>query len=186
MNDRMDDAIDRAVREMLHVEPPPDQRAKVIARLRADGSRLPAPGFQLPAFGWGFAAAVVILLAVFVAGRSEPVIAPQASAVVRGTDRRLPLEAGPARVPEAATRDQTRTAARSTPSQSRPSHGTVMAATIADEQVNSAAIAPLKTMNPIDVAPITQGSIAPADIALRPLTTITEMQISPLTPPERR
>jgi hypothetical protein len=52
MSADFDEAIDRAVREMLDVEPPADLRARVIAQLPASGSRLPAFGFRLPASGF--------------------------------------------------------------------------------------------------------------------------------------
>jgi len=48
------------------------------------------------------------------------------------------------------------------------------------------AIEPLNTINPIEVAPIAPRSITPDPIGVRPLDPITEMQIAPLNPPDRR
>jgi hypothetical protein len=52
MSADLDKAIDRAVHEMLDVEPRADLRARVLAQLPAAGSRLPASGFRLPTFGF--------------------------------------------------------------------------------------------------------------------------------------
>src|SRR5437763_12097432 len=90
MSADLDKAIDRAVREMLDVEPRADLRARVLAQLTASG-------FRLPAFGWvlaPIAAAAVIVLAVMLAPRSESL--PQAPVVAHATDRRLPADAAPA------------------------------------------------------------------------------------------
>lgn len=48
------------------------------------------------------------------------------------------------------------------------------------------AIAPLKTITPIEVAPVSDHVIAPAEIAVRPLTAMTDVVVAPLTPLERR
>lgn len=70
-------AIDHAVREMLDVEPPAGLRRRVIERLPASGSRLPAvpaSRFRLPASGWTLGAATaaaLVVVAVFLM-RSMP------------------------------------------------------------------------------------------------------------------
>ncbi len=232
MSADFDEAIDRAVREMLDVEPPADLRARVIAQLPASGSRLPAFGFRLPASGfrlpasgslaarvasgfsrngwgrvasgfsrngWGrvasgfsrnrliLAAAAAILIAVFVARRSEPV-AP-APIVAHGVDRHLPggvveAPAAPSIVPAPAAPPLAAAARapRSTPAE----RGIIAAASIDSDASADVAIDPLTSIAPIAVAPIAQDSIAPAQIAVRPLNTITDVQIAPLTPPDRR
>src|SRR5690242_6030977 len=87
---KVDLAIDRAVREMLDVEPRADLRARVIAQLPASGSRRPALGFRLSASGWalGSIAAAALILAMFVSRRNEPVV-PQPRVIARA-DTRLP------------------------------------------------------------------------------------------------
>lgn len=84
MSADFDKAIDRAVREMLDVEPPAGLRRRVLTRLPAAGSRLPASGWVLGAV----AAAALVILAIFLArstprqpettttGRQQPVTAP--------------------------------------------------------------------------------------------------------------
>ena len=182
MSDRFDDAIDRAVREMLDVEPPANLRARVMAQLPASGSRLPASGFRLTASGWvvgSLAAAVLIVLAIFVARRSEPL--PQAPIVARAADRHLPPERT-ARPTERPIRGDvvTRPAARARGADR------IAAAVLPPDDSGFSDIAPLKTITPIAVAPIAPERITPAELAVRPLNTITDVQIAPLTPPDRR
>jgi hypothetical protein len=209
MSADFDKAIDRAVREMLDVEPRADLRERVMAQVTASGSRLPASGFRLPASGSrlpasgfrlpasgslldlvasGFsrnrvvvaAAAALIVLAVFLA-RREPVT-PPAPIVAHGVDRHLPSEAAPvARAPKTAPRP----AAPRVVVVARAAAPRIVVATVADN-VDTTGIAPLTTITPIAAAPIEQERIAPAEIAVRPLNTITEIQIAPLTPPDRR
>src|SRR5205814_1502057 len=45
-------------------------------------------------------------------------------------------------------------------------------------------IEPLKTITPIQVAPIGERTIAPESVAVRPLNPITDVQVAPLTPPD--
>ena len=190
MSADFDKQIDRAVREMLDVEPPADLRARVMAevtvpgsRLPASGFRLPATGFRLPAAGWALAAAALILLAVFVARRSEPV--PQAPVVA--ADRHLPAETVPSvRTPEAAPRTVSAPIAVAAGRSPRTAVDSRLAEATDVNDHASTVIAPLKTIAPISLAPMSQDAIAPADVAVRPLNTITEIQIAPLTPADRR
>lgn len=178
MTDKFDDAIDRAVREMLDVEPRADLRARVMARLPASGSRLPAHGFRLPAVRWvlaPLAAAALIVLAIFLARRSEPL--PQAPVVAQRSDQHLPAD----RVAVPAVTQIARPAARRG---SVPERRRVEAQSL--ESDGAGGIEPLHAIAPISVPPIVERRIAPADIAVRPLTPIAEMQIAPLTPPDRR
>jgi hypothetical protein len=179
-HDRLDLAIDRAVCEMLDVEPRADLRARVIARIdsghRRGGSRT-APALWAATF----AAAALIVLAIFVARQSEPL--PQAPVTARAGDRHLP--------PEATT---PRGAVQTPPLHVMPpavhvtaaSRGAGAGTVFPGEDHATAVIEPLKTITPIAVAPITQDSIAPTDIAVHPLNTINEIQIAPLTPADRR
>ncbi len=208
MSADLDKAIDRAVREMLDVEPPADLRDRVMARLTASGARLPAAGSRLPAAGVrrpalgfrlpaslrepvasGFSrnralimggAAAAMLLAVFVARRGEPVSTP-APVVAQAPDTRLPARP----VPAPAVEPHVDIARETPPPASTTALRTIAAASF-DHADASVAIEPLKTIAPIAVAPLTQEAITPADISPRPLVAIAEMQIAPLTPPDRR
>jgi hypothetical protein len=181
---RLERAIDGAVREMLDVEPRADLTARVVAQLSASGSRLPALGFRLPASGWllgSVAAAAVVLLAVFVARRSEPV-APQAPVVVaQRSDVRLPA---PLTTPSSAPSVASAQPRVTTDAVARPRR--IAAAAVPDDSTTAVAIDPLQSIAPISVAPIEQKGIAPADVAVRPLNSISEIQVAPLTPPDRR
>jgi hypothetical protein len=176
----LDVAIDRAVREMLDVEPPADLRARVIAELPASGFRLPASGFRLPAFSFqGFAAvaaaAALLVLVLVVARRSEPPAPP----VIAGAGVQPPFE----RAPRPATETP---ATPATAALSVAARAAVVTAAIAEEASPAGDIEPLKQITPIEVASIGQSNIAPDPIAVRPLIPITEVQIAPLNPPDRR
>jgi len=183
-DDRVDRAIDRAVREMLDVEPAADLRARVIQRIdRGHGRRAPA-GASLWWIGLA-AAAAIILLALFVARPGAPG-APQAPVVAHGPDRRLPPEGTPPVAPEPSSSVRTpRLAAAPAPRQT-PRGADVVAAANTLDNASSTTIAPLKTITPIEVTSISQDAIVPTEISVRPLTPIAEVQIAPLTPPDRR
>jgi hypothetical protein len=178
----LDKQIDRAVRDMLDVEPSADLRARVMAQLPAPGSPRPAPGFRLPA-SWvlgSIAAAALVVIAVFVARRTEPV--PQPPAIAKAADRYLAPEAAPLTVDVPVVR--TRRAPAAAPR--AESTGSVLAAVFTADEPGTMRIAPLGAIAPISVAPIAHNAIAPAEVAVRPLNTMTEIQIAPLTPPDRR
>jgi hypothetical protein len=200
MSADFDKAIDGAVREMLDVEAQADLRARVMAQLES-GSPRPASGVRLSGRGWilaPLAAAALILAAVFVARRSEPV--PQTPIVAQATDRHLSGEAAPARAPgPVARRDHARPVRAAAPvapaaapvrqgsvAPAPPAPGTVMAADYAGDDNATTAISPLKSIAPIAITPLGDERIAPAEIAVRPLTRMTDVQIAPLTPPDRR
>jgi hypothetical protein len=177
VGDRFDAAIDRAVREMLDVEPGADFRARVIARLPAAGARLPAAGSRVPAFGFrrfaALAAAVaLIVLGVLLARRAEAPAKPR----VVAADQILPS-------PQPGPQD---VAAVPTAPRSAPVRSTVAAASYVDPGGSEPGIEPLNSIGPIEVASIAPPSITPDPIGVRPLDPITEMQIAPLNPPDRR
>ena len=185
MFDERDAAIDRAVREMLDIEPPADLRARVVGHIDGGGQR-PASGIRWFVALSGAAAAVVLV--VLLARHFEPPM--QAPAVARAGDLRLPSQTGgqsstgdarpsherAAAGPESTTANQARV--------SRRAAATVAAAL--GPETSAPAIEPLNTINPIEVAPIAPRSIRPDPIGVRPLDAITEMQIAPLNPPDRR
>jgi len=196
MSDRLDEAIDRAVREMLDVEPRADLRDRVASAFRRNhripvasafrrNIRMPVASafrrnIRMPvasAFRRNralvFAAAAAILIAMFVARRTVPV-ALQAPVIAHGADVRLPsvIPPNPAELPM-----------RAAPARARV---TVAASVAADADVTLGGVEPLDRIAPIAIAPITQDSIAPGRMAIAPLNPIDELQIAPLTPPDRR
>jgi len=183
--DRLEDAIDRAVREMLDVEPPADLRARVMERLPAPGSQRPASGFRLTAPGFRLlaAAAAIVLLTMVVAHRSEPV--PQAPVVARSADRYLAPE--PTRAVADVPLVRTPSGLPVTRRAPREEHTRIVAAAaFTADEAGAMQIAPLNTIAPISIERVAQDAIAPAGLAVRPLNTIADIQIAPLTPPPDR
>src|SRR3954462_14437047 len=58
---RIDRAIDRAVREMVQIDPPPGLRRRVLSRLNESTER---PGYPSPRYVMAAIAAVVLLISV--------------------------------------------------------------------------------------------------------------------------
>ena len=184
--EHLDLAIDRAVREMLDVEPSADLRARVIARIEQPS----ALSSELSAFSWlrygvpvavAVAAALVLVLAVTLARLHEP--AAQLPAAPQATDVRLPAPGAPAQLHPAGSLAPTVAIAQQT---RRAGASTVAVASVAGAADTTTGVEPLKTITPIEVAPIGQTSIVPEPIAVRPLNPIAEVQIAPLNPPDRR
>ena len=179
---RFDDAIDRAVREMIDVEPPGDLRARVIGRIER-----PAPS----GFRWAVwllapvaAAALVILLLLLwlPSGQTPP---PVVHSAHKGSAP-LPIAPvqGPAYVGSVAPKRQELEVARvEHPRISRRPPERVYAATADDTE---RAVAPLDRIAPIRVAAVTQSDITPQPISIEPLAPIDQVQIAPLTPPDGR
>ena len=216
---RFDVAIDRAVREMLDVEPRADLRARVLEQLPAFAEATagkPASGSRLPAFRSPFESvasafrrnlvwiplgvgAAAVVLAIVLAWRADAPIQPPT--LVRGTDQNLPVPAGPVTTPPTAARRETAGAL----ARPRPGEGGraasprvpaavergLVVATSADDPGSTnieplQRLTPMHSLAPIEVAPVAQRNIAVADLAMRPLNPIAEMQIAPLNPPDRR
>lgn len=186
MSADLDKAIDRAVREMLDVEPPAGLRQRVIERLPSSGSQLPAAGFRLPASGWlvGAAAAAMVVLAVFLTRGTPP--QPETT-TVQAPLAAAPVTAAPALEPRVVP---------TAPETSAPARRRNVVASRAEQAIAGAAYAPapgaadtiepLQSLAPIQVAPVGQRPMTHADIAIAPLNPITDLEIAPLNPPERR
>lgn len=173
----IDTAIDRAVRDLMNVDTDAAFRARVTARLQRPARRLLLPRLAAAALTVAAVAAAVIWMRPSAPG--APVSAPKTEA--RGPVAVAPPQTEPARSNRGAVLPTTaalsparaRTAAEAIP------RGAVVA-TVADAPAST--IAPLTSLDPIDVEPISQVSIAPSEIVVAPLAPISEMQISPLDP----
>lgn len=174
----IDTAIDRAVRDLMNVDTDAAFRARVTARLQRPARRLLLlPRLAAAALTVAAVAAAVIWMRPSAPG--APVSAPKTEA--RGPVAVAPPQTEPARSNRGAVLPTTaalsparaRTAAEAIP------RGAVVATV---EDALASTIAPLTSLDPIDVEPISQVSIAPSEIAVAPLTPISEMQISPLDP----
>ena len=180
--ERLDIAIDRAVRDMLDVEPPAGLRGRVLDRIEQPRRT----------FGWTWvlvplAAAAVIILAVLTPWRhaeqpvsSAPIIAKaQPTVVVPNAEAPKPAHSLTVSIP----------LPHATPSGRRPSprgveEPIVVAADAPADQAS--AIDPLAPIAPIAVAAVRPPAIPQKEIAISPLAAIAELQIAPLSPPERR
>jgi hypothetical protein len=76
---RLDRAIDRAVRDMMHLDPPTGLRRRVLARLNAPDERRT---WSLPTFAFASAALVVLMLSLTLLPRAiRPPVAPTAPGI---------------------------------------------------------------------------------------------------------
>jgi len=196
---RFDAAIDHAVREMLDVDQPAGFRARVARRIEGGQSgSLVASAFRrkILLFGIPLAAAAILILAVVLPRTGQqPQQQPTNSARVeprpeapRVTPPPSNIEtARPVTSERAPVARQGVASSRSVTQGSAPRIAETVAATSFDPGENATTqIEPLKTIAPIQVAPVDQSSIALEDITVRPLNPISELQIAPLTPPDRR
>jgi hypothetical protein len=198
---RFDEAIDRAVREMLDVEQPAGLRGRVMQRIGRPrenlgatdnlvaGDNLVASAFRRKiAWAAPLAAAAVIVLALLAPWRhSMTTVSPTGPAVAKAEQKRIVL---PTEAPK-STPSPTPAPIRRTPSTSGQQP---VARGVQDRLVDGAVapaddanvIDPLSSIAPITVAAIRPASITPTEIAISPLAPIAELQIAPLSPPERR
>ncbi|MGH9373183.1 MAG: hypothetical protein ACRD15_16805 [Vicinamibacterales bacterium] len=183
------DAIDRAVRDLMMVEADPAFRARVFARLERPGAGL----LTWPRLA--VAAGVAALVLAVVVGRN-PTSGERESAghrpdpVVTTTPARVPggavqMPQEPSSGPKASGR------APISPGSMRrraPDRAEVRAvvASVAADRGPTIDIAPLAHLEPIEVIPMEQSPIAPAEIVIVPLAPITEVAITPLSPPVQR
>ena len=205
---RIDSAIDGAVREMLDVEPQAGFRSRVQRRIESGDSRAAvASGFRrkILLFGMPLAAAAIVILAVLLPRMTEgpqqqPQPQQQATTVrtqapvtppVAVTQPTTPVAKPPViEEPRVVARVVARVGAPRNVAPRDvapvPAERTIAAADLASPDSARTIIEPLGAITPIEMTPIAERRYAPADIAVRPLTPITELQIAPLTPPSGR
>jgi hypothetical protein len=183
---RFDEAIDRAVCEMLDVEPPAGLRGRVLDRIDDLSSNSLSPNSVASAFrrkvAWiaaPLAAAAVIVLAVFAPWRQ-----PAPSVAASGSPSFAKVDLPPAVPPATARKPSEPPKTVTIPTSRGGGERIIVAAVLGDD--NTSAIDPLSPITPISVAPARPSDIAPKEIAISPLAPITELQIAPLSPPERR
>ena len=183
--DRLDDAIDSAVREVMGTEPPAGLRQRVIRRLAEPERRA---WFAVPRLAFVTAVVLAVAVGAFVMltmnrGRTtapiEVALAPQPSG-----------PAGPAvAAPEVTQNSSSRIAERG----ARPPAGAVRErrARAQDERIVSATsltdpdgavvIAPLDPLRRIDPAPVESDVVQMDDIAIAPLQQMEPVRIEPLS-----
>jgi hypothetical protein len=169
----LDRAIDRAVRKMMHVDPPPGLRRRVLSHLdpRAAERRL-----LVPRYAWGAAALVILIVAVMFTRdhRPEPVaVVPQPSVVAGGPP---PPREGPATSRQAPLMiDRAPTSRSSSPQITRETipmprianvFGTRTASVSAAAESGVEAVWPGAENPSISVAPLVITPLAPAPIEM--------------------
>ena len=180
--DRLDTAIDLAVREMLDVEPPAGLRGRVLDRIQK-----PRQTFTWLWLAGPVAAAAIIVLAVLAPWRGGTEI--ERPGFTSGGDTRLAVESAsrPSIVPPGPAAP---IHAASVPS-SAPRRGLIRAATAAGEDVNFSAVETVQALagpetiaveRLIGPAPPSLPSIEPAPLQIRAL----QVSALPETPRERR
>ena len=106
---RLDRAIDRAVREMMHVDPPPGLRRRVLSRLEPAVARRP---LFLPRYVFATAALAILIVTAIVFMRDpggSQVGSEPAPSLASGTPRPQPVpapEPPPARGPKVTAPEQ--------------------------------------------------------------------------------
>lgn len=173
----IDTAIDRAVRDLMNVDADAAFRARVTARLE------PAGRTWVPRLVTAVVTAAAIVAALIWL-RPSPVNAPESTAALRGP-RPAPVVSPPAPrsgLPQPPVRRVEGPAARTIAPAASPRDippGIIVATAV---ETPSGAIAPLETLEAIEVAPIAQTGIAAADIVVAELLPIAEVQVSQLEP----
>jgi len=183
MNEQhLDDAIDRAVRDLMDVDADTAFRAQVLERLEQSKSR--RAGWRPLALAGGAALALVfavvlnrtpepapvtISVANPPSAASAPLSAPAAPAGRHEEPRRAVVATAPAHEPTVHA-----VAASQIP------RGRMVATVAPDEAV--ATIEPLESIEPITVAPLDTPRIATEQVVVPPLAAIEGVQIEPLAP----
>ena len=191
---RLDVAINRAVREMLDVEPPAGLRSRVLQRIEGADSR----SGMASTFRWKFvwiaapvAAAAILILAVIAPWRiTGPAPGTGTTPQIAAVERPAVVDPVPPSVvvPPTSTRPvPPRPARPSTVADARPRvmvERTVIAATV--PAADGVGIDPLAAIDPIRIAPVGSAAIEHREVVITPLAPIAQLQIAPLNTPAGR
>jgi hypothetical protein len=180
---RIDDAIDRAVREMLAIEPRADLRARVLARLERPRGWLTASRLAATA-----ALAATALVGLFWS-RPAPSPAPDRPPAPTAVARTVPVPAPPVQTPpvrEAVRQPTAAPAPRTSRGSARPDAARVPAPgrIVAASLVESPIVDPRSADGAADAAPPLPGTpaIEIPSIEIPPLS-IERIVIVPIPPP---
>jgi hypothetical protein len=184
-DERLDQAIDRAARELMNVDADAQFRARVLARVERDAPRR-SPWVRSLWLATASAAVVlgVVLLKPPVADvpQSAPIrqrTAPVASTTGAATPADKAISSQDARrtlATPVTTGPRTARAAVPRPTSIRP-----LVAAVA-EASDGVDIAPLERIEPINMTPLGPQSIAPTEIVIAPLTAIAAVEVAPFSP----
>ena len=179
----IDDAIDRAVRDIMNADPRTGFRGRVLGRLEQPASATSPSWFTLPRFA---AAMAVLAMAVAIAAlfRTNGTVAPAEPPVIAQKQLPAPVEVRP--VPSdhpAPVEQRTKTPAvrprRDQPAVKFPPQGVVTAASVPDPAATTPAVRP-------DPAVPAAGTeliiVTPVPLVIAPLI-IPPIVIPPIRPP---
>jgi hypothetical protein len=190
--DRIDRAIDRAVRAMMHVDPAPGLRRRVLSRLEAPAARRPL----VPAFGFAAAMLAVVLAAVFMLRSGPPATTTPQQASEVPAPAVTPAPVPPTPAIQAAAPPVTRPAERTRPTRDDgtipmprvgnvfgPPTGRVSSATVAGVRTTAPRVEPETS----DAAPseTSSNSSGVPPIYIAPLE-VTPIQVPPVGSGPRR
>ena len=182
---QLDEAIDRAVREMMNVEPRDDLRARVLAELGGPPVRVS----RWPRFAFGSMALAAAVLAVFLFAKrptdravEHSVAGALPAAPAAGpTATRSPVPSVIGREPVLPDGGPRKTLARTPAFEDRP----VRAASVDSAELMAAdATAPverLPAIEPIRISRLEDVPVSTSPIDIEPIT-IERIEIAPLTP----
>lgn len=176
-NRRLDEAIDRAVRELVQLDPPPALRARVLSRL--DGSsRRPAIWPRLAAA----AAGLVIVIGWFLLREAPPdgqvAPAPQ-SAATSEPPAAVPAVPHPPEPGPAAVRPPTR--APAPPVAASRFDQPITAASLPEVATNG--FARLEAIARIEFATIEPALVLPPPLEVTPMPALASVTVEPLPAP---
>ena len=181
---QIDEAIDKAVRELMNVDADSAFRARVVERLRKPKPRAPFwRQLSIAAGAVGIAVIAVILMreAEKPAGEAPPAavasaVTPQPAVEPAVAVPQAPGVAGPATTPTARRHPEDVT--------HRIPKGALVA-TVADEAPEpplAGGVEPLTDIRPIELAQITPAPIITTEISITPIAQPSELVIAPLAP----
>lgn len=170
---RLDAAIDRAVREMLDVEPPAGLRGRVGERIQR--SR-PVSG----RWTWALVPAMAAIVLAIVLPWRRAAVAPIPSVAV-ATAAHVPE--APVGRPSPVVSVRPRAEAVRAESAPRRAPRVVMAETTAASEAGDETLA---SIDPIGITPIGSPSIVRQELAIRPLASIPQIRVELLSPPDGR
>ena len=172
MNDRFDEAIDRAVRGVMDVDPRTDMSRLVLARLRAPGTRwLTAPRLAV-------AAALIVVAGVTTILLTRTPSPNQQQFNTGRTVSTAPHAEAPAPVP--SPRAASLPASGASDLADRAARRNAPAREVIPPFVSFVDVAPLASVEPITVAPVRPRSLDAPQLTVQPLD-IEPLRVDPLS-----
>jgi hypothetical protein len=169
---RLDDAIDDTVRDMMAVEPHPEMRQRVLARLQSARQ----PWLTIPRLAAGAALTMAVVIIVLFVDRTSNEL-PDRTVMVHTPEPSRPSPHDMVRVPDNPAIPPTR--------QSRRPAARVRAAAYenpTEATPTPVEIVPLDPLVPIVIARVEPDAIATREITI-PALTVDRLEVEPLSPP---